>query len=71
LGCCSHVAAVLWYLGYSRHQDPNLPKRRSLCDEILNAAAVRNFEGSETEDEEDGETDNEGCDDSEEVRALN
>ena len=39
LGCCCHVAAVIWFLGYSRHNEPRLPNRRSLCDTIINATA--------------------------------
>ena len=40
VGCCAHVASVLWYLGYSRHaqnREDGTPKRK-LTSAVLNAA---------------------------------
>lgn len=34
LGCCSHVASVLWFLRYKRHISPNYAYR-SFGNEIL------------------------------------
>lgn len=37
LGACSNITAVLWYLGYARHE--NLPcSTRNYCDVLLDAA---------------------------------
>ena len=38
IGCCAHIAAVLWYLGYQRHVPgtPSLPTDHS--QHFLNAA---------------------------------
>lgn len=60
LGCCSHVAASVWYLGFSRHQpDHQMPP--SYGSQILDALEVRqNIEQSEenieSEDEDELET---------------
>ncbi len=34
VGCCSHVAAIIWYLGYARHQPGDLLKPKSLVTKI-------------------------------------
>jgi len=40
LGCCGHVASVLWYLGYVRHQ-ANIPEPPSAALGIVMDAANR------------------------------
>lgn len=38
VGCCSHVAAVLWYLGYARHQPEPVPTPQSvILDYVIDA----------------------------------
>ena len=39
LGCCAHVASVLWYLGFARHEE--IKPRKSLLPVVLNAAAIQ------------------------------
>src|SRR5207237_7344464 len=40
IGCCGHIASVLWYFGYARHNKENLPKRKSLVGGIMDCAAA-------------------------------
>jgi hypothetical protein len=37
VGCCSHVCAVLWYLGFQRHQDPSTLRIRKRSLKIRDA----------------------------------
>ena len=39
LGCCAHVASVIWYLGFARHEE--LKPRKSLLPVVLNAAVIQ------------------------------
>jgi hypothetical protein len=52
LGCCSHIACVLWYMGFARHNKDNLPKRRDVCGGLLDACAHL-AEVDSDEDEQD------------------
>jgi hypothetical protein len=38
VGTCAHVASVLWYLGYARHQPNVRYPSSSLLNKILDAA---------------------------------
>ncbi|XP_033752795.1 uncharacterized protein LOC117336398 [Pecten maximus] len=38
VGCCAHVASVLWYLGYKRHTEEDSMAKDSLTSTFLNAA---------------------------------
>ncbi|KAK3109143.1 hypothetical protein FSP39_023866 [Pinctada imbricata] len=40
VGCCAHVASVLWYLGYKRHSDKPILKRRRVSPMVLNASDI-------------------------------
>ncbi|XP_021339896.1 uncharacterized protein LOC110441121 [Mizuhopecten yessoensis] len=47
VGCCAHVASVLWYIGYQRHQDDPLAKGKKLAqclDDAGENATVDNTE---------------------------
>ena len=36
IGCCSHVASIIWYLSYSRNIDcQKYTPRRRLCQTVL------------------------------------
>ena len=37
VGCCAHVASVVWYLGYERHQNHRRPLQVKTCS-VMNAA---------------------------------
>ena len=37
VGCCAHVASVIWYLGHARHQEQQKPLQARTCN-IMNAA---------------------------------
>lgn len=50
VGCCAHVASLLWFLGYARHHKDQLPKRTSLADKIINAGVL--LGNSTAEDDE-------------------
>lgn len=52
VGCCAHIAAVLWYLGYQRHVKEERPHTTSYDDFILDAATSNWSESDETENEE-------------------
>ncbi|XP_051159163.1 uncharacterized protein LOC127280299 [Leptopilina boulardi] len=40
VGCCAHVASVLWYLGYARHNtDTNLRRSQEFENHIVDAAS--------------------------------
>ncbi len=34
VGCCSHVTAIIWYLGYARYHPDELLKPRSITTKI-------------------------------------
>ena len=38
VGCCAHVASVIWYLGHARHQEQQKPLHTRACNNIMNAA---------------------------------
>ena len=38
VGCCAHVAAVLLYLGYQRHQTDEVSSETNYCRAVLDAA---------------------------------
>lgn len=38
LGTCAHIASILWYLGFARHQQQVKYLRVSLLYQILDAA---------------------------------
>ena len=37
VGCCAHVASVMWYLGYERHQDHRRPLQVKRCSVMIAA----------------------------------
>ncbi|KAJ8314676.1 hypothetical protein KUTeg_006826, partial [Tegillarca granosa] len=39
IGCCAHIASVLWYLGYGRHQDQLFTKTSSLEETLHDAVS--------------------------------
>lgn len=41
VGCCAHVASVLWYLGLERHNKSIKPSRLSVTTSVLNASAAK------------------------------
>jgi len=54
VGCCAHVASVLWYLGYQKHVIQEVkPDRTDYNDFILDAiSTISNWsESDETEGE--------------------
>lgn len=51
LGCCAHVASVLWFLGWARHQQNIKYPSRALLNYILDAGN-RNADNPELEIEE-------------------
>jgi len=56
VGCCAHIASVLWYLGYDRHQ-VNAPRYHSdvYPDYLLDAATWSETDESEEEEDEEEE----------------
>jgi hypothetical protein len=38
VGCCAHIASVLWYMGFARHEKINYPSKRLLFT-VLDAAS--------------------------------
>ena len=58
LGCCSHVACVLWFLGYARYHRKVLNQRSELFHQFLTNAVDRSSDiSSIDEDENDGSED--------------
>lgn len=55
LGCCSHVASIIWFMGYERHNTPNYQPRIFGEDilEITKATLSVDPELGESEDESD------------------
>jgi len=50
VGCCAHVASVLWYLGYQRHVIQEVKSDRTDYDDFILDATTSNWsEGDETE----------------------
>ena len=49
VGCCAHVATVIWYLAYARHQDYQIPKG---YEDILSCFYDAKGSGFEDSDEE-------------------
>lgn len=54
VGCCAHIASVLWYLGYLRHQteDDDIKPNRSHIDYVEDAAADTWSASSESDEDE-------------------
>lgn len=47
IGCCAHIASVLWYLGYNRHQTENNDIKTKRCPIIfLQDAAIDTWSAS-------------------------
>lgn len=40
IGCCAHVASVLWYLGYDRHEDSHVSGVEIDTDNIEDAKFI-------------------------------
>ena len=40
VGCCAHIASILWYLGFDRHAGKKVPTIRKAADALLNASAL-------------------------------
>lgn len=58
IGCCSHIACVLWFLGYKRNVDPGYEPRTfgtGILDVTEKQAEDPNFEISDTEPTLDSE----------------
>ena len=51
MGCCAHIASVLWYLGYDRHQTQHDRGHEIKIDSILDASNLPETD-SESEDDE-------------------
>ncbi|XP_046559913.1 uncharacterized protein LOC124268930 [Haliotis rubra] len=49
VGCCAHIASVIWYLGYGRHQD-KMPVSSNTSDALLNAAVLDSDSETEIDD---------------------
>lgn len=58
IGCCAHIAAVIWHLSYDRHVDNNPRKCRQYASYVEDAGKVW-----ETEDENSASS-SDGMDDS-------
>jgi hypothetical protein len=56
LGCCAHVAAVLYYLGMARHSTLKLPAE-DIFDTFINCGGVNYNEFDESEDEDGYDSD--------------
>jgi len=52
VGCCTHIASVLWYLGYQKHVQEVKPDRTDYDDFILDATTSNWSESDETEEGE-------------------
>lgn len=48
IGCCAHIAAVLWYLGYARHQLYS-PIQDRLTENLYDASAVSSGEVTDSD----------------------
>lgn len=55
VGCCSHVATVLWYLSFARHNPNEVPKKRDLGEGILDALELCAEDSDASEDENNEE----------------
>ena len=56
VGCCAHVAAVIWFLSIARHEPKKYLKRRqNFWTHLLDARAVAVVEGEEMEGDEGDE----------------
>lgn len=56
VGCCAHVAAVIWYLSIARHQpEKYLTDRRDFFSHLLDSRLVEPVEGEEGEEGEKSE----------------
>lgn len=51
VGCCAHIASVLWFLGFERYQGNRLSKDTN--DTFLNAADIPSDTESDTSEDED------------------
>jgi len=50
VGCCSHVASVIWFMGFYRHQNVTEIKPYTLTDRILDASEQLDDVSSSDED---------------------
>ena len=61
MGCCSHVATLLWFYGNARHDTIKIPSKRDFSGKILNAANITETDSEqevsdiESSDESDSE----------------
>lgn len=53
VGCCAHIASVVWYLGYRRHQDAAFQGPASSHITHIEDAGEDSDQGSEWEEFED------------------
>lgn len=59
VGCCSHIASVIWYLAYERFQSSEHPKPSGTYISVVNDSTVLSefYDSSETDDNNDSNTD--------------
>jgi len=55
VGCCAHVATLVWYLSYARHQGYSVSKAFKAMSETVIDSKGSGFEDSEEEDMPDAE----------------
>jgi hypothetical protein len=65
LGCCAHVAAIVWFLGYARHNADAMNQRSHSFHDHLTNAVDYSSDGSSSDDQShdtDTEDDNSDSD---------
>ena len=58
VGCCAHIASVLWYLGYSRHCLDQTSKPSSTFEKYIEDASCWSEAGGEPEKASSSDSDN-------------
>ena len=61
VGCCSHIASVIWFLAYERFQDEERPKASRVYMSVVDDSIVVSdfYDSNETEDSDTGTNNNE------------
>ncbi|CAF4189825.1 unnamed protein product [Rotaria sordida] len=61
VGCCSHIASVIWYLAYERFQSEERPKPSGTYISLVDDSIVLSdfYDSSEADDSDDDTNDNE------------
>ncbi|XP_062581640.1 uncharacterized protein LOC134243403 [Saccostrea cucullata] len=50
VGCCAHIASIIWYLGYQRFQQHS-PEKFDFCNSVLDACDISDSECSSSVEE--------------------